>query len=178
MITPEILRSLPLADEILESHRQRAHGDEAGYDAYKAHVYRVVNFARALCRRVIPFDLMHGDHIVSWSAGGTTTFDNLQALCGSCNLRKGAGSQEVIAARFDPAKLRPGMGELRRWQQLALPIVMDAIREEPVLVGACPGAGKTRFGLKFLSGFGWLGLEPIRLVFVVFGVVGLLVFVG
>jgi HD domain-containing protein len=46
--TPEILRSLPLVDEILESHRQRARGDEAGYDAYKAHVYRVVNFARAL----------------------------------------------------------------------------------------------------------------------------------
>jgi hypothetical protein len=48
VIAPEILRSLPLADEILESHRQRAHGDDAGYDAYKAHVYRVVNFARAL----------------------------------------------------------------------------------------------------------------------------------
>ena len=48
MITPDILRSFPLANEILESHRQRAHGDEAGYDAYKAHVYRVVNFARAL----------------------------------------------------------------------------------------------------------------------------------
>jgi hypothetical protein len=48
VITPDILRSFPLADEILESHRQRAHGDEAGYDAYKAHVYRVVNFARAL----------------------------------------------------------------------------------------------------------------------------------
>jgi hypothetical protein len=31
VIAPEILRSLPLADEILESHRQRAHGDEAGY---------------------------------------------------------------------------------------------------------------------------------------------------
>ena len=45
---PEILRSLPLADEILESHRHRAHGDDAGFDAYKAHVYRVVNFARAL----------------------------------------------------------------------------------------------------------------------------------
>ena len=48
MTTPEILRSLPLAEEILESHRHRAHGDDAGYDAYKAHVYRVVNFARAL----------------------------------------------------------------------------------------------------------------------------------
>jgi hypothetical protein len=46
--TPEILRSLPLAEEILESHRHRAHGDDAGYDAYKAHVYRVVNFAPAL----------------------------------------------------------------------------------------------------------------------------------
>jgi hypothetical protein len=46
--TPEIVRSLPLAEEILESHRHRARGDDAGYDAYKAHVYRVVNFARAL----------------------------------------------------------------------------------------------------------------------------------
>jgi hypothetical protein len=46
--TPEILRSLPLAEEILESHRHRARGDDAGYDAYKAHVYRLVNFARAL----------------------------------------------------------------------------------------------------------------------------------
>src|ERR1700754_1478124 len=45
---PEILHSLPVAEEILESHRHRAHGDDAGYDAYKAHVYRVVNFARAL----------------------------------------------------------------------------------------------------------------------------------
>jgi superfamily II DNA or RNA helicase len=101
-----------------------------------------------LCRRAIPFDLMHGDHIIAWSAGGLTTFDNLQALCGSCNLRKGAGSQDVVAARFDPAKLRPGMGELRRWQLEALPIVMDAIRTESVLVEACPGAGKTRFGLE------------------------------
>ena len=48
MTVPEILRNLPLAEAILESHRQRAHGDDAGYDAYKAHVYRVVNFARAL----------------------------------------------------------------------------------------------------------------------------------
>jgi hypothetical protein len=45
---PEILHSLPLAEEILESHRHRARGDDAGYDAYKAHVYRVVNFAQAL----------------------------------------------------------------------------------------------------------------------------------
>lgn len=46
--TPEIIRSSPLAEEILESHRDRARGDDAGYDAYKAHAYRVMNFARAL----------------------------------------------------------------------------------------------------------------------------------
>jgi hypothetical protein len=45
--TPEIIRRSPLAEEILEAHRHRAHGDDAGYDAYKAHVYRVINFARA-----------------------------------------------------------------------------------------------------------------------------------
>lgn len=48
MTTPEILRTSALAEEILESHRHRARGDDAGYDAYKAHVYRVINFARAL----------------------------------------------------------------------------------------------------------------------------------
>ncbi|MDY6999368.1 MAG: HD family phosphohydrolase [Actinomycetota bacterium] len=48
MTTPEIVCSLPLADEILEEHRHRAHGDEAGWEAYRSHVYRVINFARAL----------------------------------------------------------------------------------------------------------------------------------
>ncbi|OBI79387.1 HD family phosphohydrolase [Mycobacterium sp. E740] len=48
MTTPDIVRDLPLAEEILEANRHRAHGDDEGWDAYKAHVYRVVNFARAL----------------------------------------------------------------------------------------------------------------------------------
>jgi hypothetical protein len=48
MTTQEVLRTLPLVEEILESHRDRAHGDDAGFDAYKAHAYRVVNFARAM----------------------------------------------------------------------------------------------------------------------------------
>lgn len=44
----EIVDSLPLAEEILEAHRHRAGGDDTGWDAYKAHVYRIINFARAL----------------------------------------------------------------------------------------------------------------------------------
>lgn len=100
------------------------------------------------CQRVIPFDLMHGDHIVPWSEGGPTNMENLQALCGSCNLRKGTSAQEVALARFDVELLAPGSGELRRWQAEAMPVVLDALKNEPVLVEACPGAGKTQFGLE------------------------------
>jgi hypothetical protein len=32
---------------------------------------------------------LHVDHIVPWSAGGETVFDNLQTLCSDCNLGKG-----------------------------------------------------------------------------------------
>ncbi|MDD7812286.1 HD family phosphohydrolase [Mycobacterium sp. CSUR Q5927] len=48
MTVPQIIHNVPLAEEILESHRHRAHGDDIGWDAYKAHVYRIFNFARAL----------------------------------------------------------------------------------------------------------------------------------
>lgn len=44
---PDLLRSSPLAEEILESHRHHARGDDVGFDAYKAHVYRILNYARA-----------------------------------------------------------------------------------------------------------------------------------
>jgi superfamily II DNA or RNA helicase len=101
-----------------------------------------------LCRRSIPFDLIHGDHIFPWILGGKTDFTNLQALCGSCNLRKGSRPQEVIEQRFQAEKIAPGKGILRDWQIDALSSVLMAIKHEPVLVEACPGAGKTHFGLE------------------------------
>jgi superfamily II DNA or RNA helicase len=110
--------------------------------------YEIQGQICAHCKRAIPFDLMHGDHIVPWSQGGPTNIENLQALCGSCNLRKGSAPQEVALAHFDVAQLRAGVGEPRIWQQEALPIVLDAIANEPVLLEACPGAGKTNFGLE------------------------------
>ena len=48
-----------------------------------------------LCRRAIPVDLMHGDHITPWVRGGLTIMTNLQALCGSCNLRKGVAEENL-----------------------------------------------------------------------------------
>lgn len=32
----------------------------------------------------------HGDHVRPFAQGGTTTLNNGQALCASCNLKKGA----------------------------------------------------------------------------------------
>lgn len=100
-----------------------------------------------LCRRLIPLDLMHGDHIEPWSQGGPTVMKNLQALCGSCNLRKGARPQRILEQFFDVAKCAAGSAPLRRWQLEAMDVVLPALAREPVLVEACPGAGKTHFGL-------------------------------
>lgn len=91
---------------------------------------------------------MHGDHIAPWSQGGPTALDNCQALCGSCNLRKGTQPQEVARQLFSVDRLKPGTDRLRRWQEAALGAVMPIILSEPVLVEACPGAGKTHFGLE------------------------------
>jgi len=50
------------------------------------HGYRCANLAcRADLRRLQP----HIDHIIPFSKGGMTTLENLQALCGPCNLAKG-----------------------------------------------------------------------------------------
>lgn len=101
-----------------------------------------------LCERAIPFDLMHGDHIHPWSAGGMTVLENCQALCGSCNLRKGSQPQEVARQRFEADRLGPGSADLRPWQREALDVVVPRVLGQPMLVEACPGAGKTHFGLE------------------------------
>jgi len=32
---------------------------------------------------------LHSDHIIPWSTGGLTIWENLHLLCGACNLSKG-----------------------------------------------------------------------------------------
>jgi superfamily II DNA or RNA helicase len=96
------------------------------------------------CHREVPRDLVEGDHIIAWSLGGPTTMDNLQVLCVACNRRKGirGGTAEEIV----PAVVAVGTAPLRRWQERALQTAFDA--SGPVLIEACPGAGKTRFALE------------------------------
>jgi len=101
-----------------------------------------------ICRREVPIDWVHGDHIEPWSLGGRTALENCQALCGACNLKKGSQPQAEIERHFDPGVLRPAANDLRPWQVEALELTAGAILQRPVLVEACPGAGKTRFGLE------------------------------
>jgi hypothetical protein len=46
--TVDLLRTYPLIEEILDSHRDHAAGDERGWTSYRGHAYRVFNLARAL----------------------------------------------------------------------------------------------------------------------------------
>jgi len=74
--------------------------------------------------------------------GGRTNVANLQVLCGPCNREKGSTDSWVREIPQELAVI-PSDGKLRDWQARALDVVLDA--HGPVLVEACPGAGKTRF---------------------------------
>lgn len=96
------------------------------------------------CNRDVPRDLVEGDHIVPWSSGGQTAMENLQALCVACNRRK--GNREGVIQEPVTAAVAVATGALREWQERALEVV--AATTSPVLIEACPGAGKTRFALE------------------------------
>ena len=86
----------------------------------------------------------HADHVRPFSKGGETSVLNGQALCASCNSKKGKSIVSVNAVRATPviSKLQSG---LREWQQKALFIALS--KTDFSLFVATPGAGKTRFAL-------------------------------
>lgn len=99
------------------------------------------------CQRDVPRDLVEGDHVLPWSRGGRTVMENLQALCIACNRRKGI--REGTAEEVPSAPVVVATAPLRHWQERALGAVLST--SEPVLVEACPGAGKTRFALEYVA---------------------------
>ena len=50
------------------------------------------------CGRTPPVVTLHVDHITPYSLGGLTVLDNLQTLCGECNIGKGNRSVRSFVA--------------------------------------------------------------------------------
>ena len=48
-----------------------------------------------ICGKKHEYEDMEGDHIVAWWRGGTTTLDNLQMLCKTCNGNKGGKAMKT-----------------------------------------------------------------------------------
>lgn len=82
----------------------------------------------------------HGDHIVPFSEGGPTDVLNGQALCGPCNIEKGAR----MAGQW------PSSIVLRKWQEEAFRTYRAHPRRDFLMV-ATPGGGKTMAALKIAS---------------------------
>ena len=55
------------------------------------------------CRQCSSNKELHFDHVIPWSKGGSSTVDNIQLLCGTCNRRKGA---DDIPADLPPSPYR------------------------------------------------------------------------
>jgi superfamily II DNA or RNA helicase len=100
------------------------------------------------CNRDVSRDLVEGDHIIAWSVGGRTAVENLQVLCIACNRRKGI--REGVIEGKAAAAVAVGTAPLRHWQERALETALSTTTK-PVLIEACPGAGKTRFGLEYAA---------------------------
>jgi superfamily II DNA or RNA helicase len=90
----------------------------------------------------------HADHIRAWSHGGETDVMNGQALCPTCNERKGAGMPSVHAW--------PESVALRPWQVRALE-EFTARGQRDFFAVATPGAGKTIFALRIAHRDLWEG---------------------
>src|SRR5690606_20751198 len=75
----------------------------------------------------------HADHVIPYSRGGNTDVINGQALCPTCNIKK--GSSVSYSDTFKP----------RRFQRDVIKTVLDGMASgrDVSIVLACPGSGKT-----------------------------------
>ena len=59
----------------------------------KVPYYQAQNGKCKGCKRAVPIDLMHLDHIRAFAKGGSEKPGNFQLLCGTCNGKKGTKTQ-------------------------------------------------------------------------------------
>lgn len=83
----------------------------------------------------------HADHIIPWSLGGKTDVENGQALCPTCNLKKGKKTKNMSEKLGSNSK-KPRDWQLQAWDQYFRDNKSDW------LLCATPGAGKTTWSLE------------------------------
>ena len=75
----------------------RSYPKDWKWEYYKSHGGTREGYLCPHCKQLFTgnkdFVKLHADHIVPWSQSGPTTWENLQVLCGPCNLRKSAASE-------------------------------------------------------------------------------------
>ena len=97
----------------------------------KAALYRVAGGQCELCGDTLT-DGWHADHKHPFSRGGATDIANAQALCPTCNLKKGSKTSMT--------------NKLRDWQSRALDAYLSH-RSDNFFAVATPGSGKTTWAL-------------------------------
>jgi 5-methylcytosine-specific restriction endonuclease McrA len=84
----------------IDSHRHRAKIKEVGGKLSKGIATKLLNLQKGKCRickiKITP-KRMHLDHIIPITKGGPNTDNNIQLLCPTCNLKKGAKLPEIHA---------------------------------------------------------------------------------
>ena len=81
-------------------------GELPNYRTHRHTLYGRQEGICAGCRVMFPFRNMTVDHVVPQSKSGSDHLDNLQLLCGACNSKKGARSQEEFLALLKAEGLR------------------------------------------------------------------------
>lgn len=100
---------------------------------------REQNYLCADCRASLDANF-HADHIHPWALGGPTTLENGQALCATCNLRKGVSvpsGANQIDGPYDWQDV---------WQQTITEIYTRGATK--CLMHVAPGSGKTKAAIK------------------------------
>jgi len=92
----------------------------------------------SLCGKPLP-SAWHADHVTPYSRGGATDVLNGQALCPTCNLRKGR--------RMPKSELIGTATTFRGWQEEGF-AKYHAQQLADFLCCASPGSGKTKFALE------------------------------
>ena len=84
----QLERSPRPSQETKIKHRtKRQVGDRLRFKVMRRDYFKCIYCGRAPATD--PEIKLHMDHIIPWSKGGETTFENLQTLCSVCNIGKG-----------------------------------------------------------------------------------------